>query len=255
VKIIGIHGAAGSGKDSFADWLVANKSYVKLAFADPMKEFVKLLFPAATKDMLWGPSYLRSLYIDTTPAPRMEEVCAYFVEHTVVAEKQKSAVVKLVDWADTIIERKTVSVREILQTLGTEWGRTVDEHLWVRYMFDKRIPEVHDPAWFGWKSEWGWLPAKNNELGSSCGVYGVVIPDLRFMNEMENIRARGRLARLFKIRRARTPLALQGGIAGHVSESGLPDNAFDAVLDAREGVERLPFLFEAVYERFVRRSP
>lgn len=37
---IGVHGYAGSGKDSFADSLVENYGFVKVAFADPLRDIL-----------------------------------------------------------------------------------------------------------------------------------------------------------------------------------------------------------------------
>jgi cytidylate kinase len=44
--LIGICGKAGSGKDTIADHLVVNHGFQKYAFADPLKEIVKVFgFP------------------------------------------------------------------------------------------------------------------------------------------------------------------------------------------------------------------
>lgn len=37
MRIIGITGKAGSGKDTVADWLVRNQGYIKLSWAEPLK--------------------------------------------------------------------------------------------------------------------------------------------------------------------------------------------------------------------------
>lgn len=44
-SIIGLTGFAGSGKDTVADILVAEYGYVKLAFADPLREMLLILNP------------------------------------------------------------------------------------------------------------------------------------------------------------------------------------------------------------------
>ena len=42
--VIGIIGKAGSGKDTFGDYVVKKYSFDKLAFADPLKAGVKAIF-------------------------------------------------------------------------------------------------------------------------------------------------------------------------------------------------------------------
>ena len=53
-KLIGFAGLQGSGKDSCGD-VLANKGYVKCAFASPVKLFSKQLFDLSD-DQLWGDS-------------------------------------------------------------------------------------------------------------------------------------------------------------------------------------------------------
>lgn len=65
---LAISGKANSGKSTVAT-IVADKlfksssfdlSMKTFAFADPMKEIVKIMFPQINKEWLWGPSALRS---------------------------------------------------------------------------------------------------------------------------------------------------------------------------------------------------
>lgn len=59
---IALVGKANSGKNTLANLLGANLSqyYRSIAFADPIKEMVLTMFPAADKECLFGPSNLRS---------------------------------------------------------------------------------------------------------------------------------------------------------------------------------------------------
>ena len=59
--ILGVMGRVGSGKDTFADVLVRDHGFVKIALADEMKRFLHTIgFPA---ESLWGPSEERSKVI------------------------------------------------------------------------------------------------------------------------------------------------------------------------------------------------
>ncbi len=51
--IIGITGKKRSGKDTIADYLFDNYSFIKMAIADPMKEACRHIF-LMSKDQLWG---------------------------------------------------------------------------------------------------------------------------------------------------------------------------------------------------------
>lgn len=94
------------------------------------------------------------------------------------------------------------SPRELLQTLGTEWGREqVVPDLWLR-VAARRIASI--------------------KASPPClHVAGIVVSDIRFENEAEWLRAQG--GALWHI--ARPGIAC--GNAGHVSENGITKANFD----------------------------
>ena len=103
---IGIIGAKGSGKDTFAAPFI-RCGFQRVAFADPMKE---MLFAGLgiSRETLWGPSEAR----------------------------------------ETIPAGFTVSVRHMLQTLGTGWGRDcVDEDVWIRAALAATVGKEPDGLW------------------------------------------------------------------------------------------------------------
>lgn len=97
MRIVGVTGRAGSGKDTIADWFVCERGYTKVALADPMKEFCRTAF-GWSHDQLWGPSARRS-----EPDPR---------------------------W-------NGLTPRRALQQLGTEWGRAMHPDVWIRLCLDR----------------------------------------------------------------------------------------------------------------------
>lgn len=100
-------------------------------------------------------------------------------------------------WSDkeTVIPELRVSVRHILRTLGTEWGRScIHPGLWV----------------YAW--------AKNCHAHSK-----VVVDDVRFLNEAVEVKARG--GQMWLITRPGIEDA-----SGHESEGGLAGFHFDAVI-------------------------
>lgn len=97
--------------------------------------------------------------------------------------------------------------RKALQMLGTEWGRAMHPDVWVRRLI----------------VEW-------SRLGDS-----VVVPDVRFQNELEAIRAAG--GHVVRVT-GHVVSALEGGVPGHVSESGV--EGADATIDNSGSIETLP---------------
>lgn len=92
--ILGISGRAGVGKDTAADYLVANYDFVKISFADVMKRICFDVFDF-TEDQLWGISANRNI---------------------VLSQYQED----------------DLSPRKALQALG-DWGRNLYPNTWIEY--------------------------------------------------------------------------------------------------------------------------
>jgi hypothetical protein len=244
--IIGLLGPAGSGKDLVADWL-AKRGFVKVAFSDPMKRFSQKAF-SLSYEQLWGPSQERNKQfpIDTAwwfNAMGNLQGAAKEIVQDVLQEGDKAVgYLKLLDWFTWL--RKTyptsISAREILQTVGTEWGRTVDPLIWCRYAH--QVSEVLSHGRQLYSQEGGLGSAV---VGAVAGkVYqGVVIPDHRFVNEVEETKKHGYVIRLRRL--AREPKVI--GIENHPSEveqAGIPDSAFNLVLEFPEGIEKVHAMLE-----------
>ncbi len=168
MRIIGIGGRAGSGKDTLAARLVKQHGFVRLAFADPLKEGAAVMF-RLSGDQIHG---------------SLKEVTD---------------------------ERYGKSPRQIMQALGTEFGRNlIHPDLWVRAA-RARIDEFRDfvapPA-------------------------GVVMPDVRFPNEAEAIREWG--GELWRVERPGI-----AAVAAHVSEHALDTCSFDARFVNDRSIEEL----------------
>jgi hypothetical protein len=97
--LIGIYSpAAGSGKSTIADYLVAQHGFTRLGFAEPLKDMIRML--------LENYGY--------NPAD------AYHMTHV-----NKHAPLPEID--------PRIDARHLLRTLGTEWGRTcVHPDIWLR---------------------------------------------------------------------------------------------------------------------------
>lgn len=243
--VLGILGPAGSGKDLVADWL-CEKGFVKIAFADPMKRFVKAAF-GVSSEQLWGPSEERNREFEVDDAwwfNAIGNMPGAFEEilNMVLQDGDRSrGYLALMDWFSKLRQtyREKISARYILQTLGTEWGRSVDDVLWARYAH-KVAGKVGAGA--GYSQENGWTSIGARQYA------GVVIPDHRFINEVELSQGLG--AYVIRLRRlAREEQTV--GIAGHKSETeqkSLQDDVFDLVLEFPEGVEKVHEILEKTLE-------
>lgn len=93
------------------------------------------------------------------------------------------------------------SVRELLQTLGTEWGRgMIRSDVWLR-LLERRLEHLEDQ-----------------------GISIVVVADVRFENEVEYLRGRG--GEIWHVRRPGFE-----GPAEHSSEAGLTADEGDVVIE------------------------
>ena len=163
--LIGVCGAAGSGKDTIASIL----GFDRVAFADPLYEMVAIvtgMTPAEMRDR------------ETKERP--------------------------IDWLGQ-------SPRQLLQTLGTEWGRgMVSETIWVDTAM-RRVQRLLDEG------------------------RDVVITDCRFDNEAAAIKAAGGV--VWQV--VRGSGSIQGLAARHASESGISPVLIDRVLGNWSTIERL----------------
>lgn len=105
-----------------------------------------------------------------------------------------------------------VSYRVMMQTLGTEWGRALNENVWVNLVGKK----------WDWVNEGGWAPG-----APDCGGFkGMVLSDLRFDSEAEWVRDSGGLV-VYIHRHAEQ----QVGVIGHESEKGICPTLVDYLVD------------------------
>ena len=147
--IIGIHGKARAGKDTFADMLIGSSKcktdndFTKLAFADPVYEATSAMFGLDARSV-----------------------------------EDKEAVIP--EWG--------MSLRQMLQTVGTEIGRNmIAQDIWLKNM-SMRMSRVASPH--------------------------IIISDVRFENEAHFIRERGGI--MIFVERPNTQQVRQ-----HVSEAGV----------------------------------
>ena len=118
------------------------------------------------------------------------------------------------------------SARELMQSLGTEWGRN----------------QIHPDVWV-------WLAEQNLELLGQINdtTSGFVISDLRFENEATFVREKGGL--VIHLLRADAP-----NVNPHISESGISIHDNDLVLHNDASIEDMTGQLDEIFTALCARA-
>lgn len=130
VILICLTGAARAGKDSVADRLVERHNFTKISFAAPLKQALR-----ATDPILGFHPYKPGQLV------RLSEALA--------------------NESEDVIKQTFPEYRRLLEKLGTEGIRAIDDEFWVREAFNR---------------------------AGSAGSDRIVFPDARFGNEVDAVR-------------------------------------------------------------------
>lgn len=196
--IIGIAGTAGSGKSTVADHLVAEHGFIAVNLADPIKRFCRDVFDFS-EEQLWGPSEKRN-----EPDKRYLRWMAN-IPHMLTEDAKK-------EFQEGKVPQY-LTPRHALQQLGTEWGRACYENVWVDYALRVANGLLQNRILYSVRNGPGW-----GKGGSNIAVpKGVVIPDVRFKNEVDAITKAG--GKIWRVHRKAAGLA--GAAGQHQSEQEL----------------------------------
>lgn len=269
--IVGISGKAGSGKDTVAKYLVDNHGFIAMSLADEMKRFGKRIF-GFTDNQLWGPSANRNA-ID-------ERYCTHMSWDEAEAKLEKEGLawckflfpngdvqphfLALVEWFSVLRaqygcdwgQKGSLSPRVMLQTIGTEFGRTRNENVWIDATTAIAKLVLNVPMGYVYTRENGLVKLAvidKRPLEEVLHTYpaGVVIADVRFRNEIHGVQAAG--GKVIRVKRDGAVLG-QVGVANHPSESemdNIQDDCFDYVLNSPEGLEYLHLHLNGFFPRIL----
>jgi hypothetical protein len=192
---------------------------VKVSLADPLKRICKEVFDFSD-EQLWGPSEKRN-----ESDPRYQRY-----PH----ESIRESIARDIDEEGFSLKPRGpmfLTPRYALQQLGTEWGRNCYDNVWIDYavrvantLLNGRLDDNPGAgAMYSCRDglKWAVMPKK---------PAGVVIPDVRFKNEVDGLKKAGAVL----IRVKRPGAGLEGAAATHASEAeqdGVTDDAFDVILD------------------------
>jgi len=207
--IIGIHGKAGSGKDTFATYLseMAKTEHgfrgCKIAFADPIKRYAKDAFEFSD-EQLWGTSEKRNS--PDKRYPRQHDFNDSGECFCCGAHRDSDSQCYL-------------TPRYSLQLMGSQWGRKCYDDIWVQKAVNTANHLLENDS--------DYVPQHGTINSSIFTKHDFInISDLRFENEARGLRRAGAL--LVKVKR---PISsLSGASANHDSEWGLPDELFDEII-------------------------
>lgn len=220
-QLILIAGPMNSGKDTTAKILVDEHGYTHTSFATPLKEFVKLFF-SIPGNILYGPSELRNklakeyLLLDAwtlnTWLKHVDKYDSYIrgmfkTKLDLPLDRLKKHIKDFAAKADTL------TVREILQVVGTDWGRAIKDTIWIELAIE-------------------YMNTEDNVKGN------FVISDCRFLNEATLVKSKVKNTKLWWIDSSRRVAQQQSSHSSEPTKSRF-EGFIDGIIDNNGGQELL----------------
>jgi hypothetical protein len=231
LPILGISGYAGSGKDSAAQYLVSRYGARTVAQAEPLKRMVRDLF-LVPEPNLWGPSEARTEELWLYP-PDISEIDRFFDKDPYelgLKPEWKAPFVEVVQrWCGDLWAPRLSTARELLQILGTDWGRRQDLLLWTRWATRECTRVLYQPH-----------------------VNLAVITDIRFRSEIVDLKSRG--GSVIRIDRS----LADGDFRNHESEtamSEIPLHFYDIIIDNNGTIDDLYYRTAFAADTLITKMP
>lgn len=214
-----------------ADILV-REGFVKVSLADPIKRICKDVF-AFTDEQLWGPSEKRN-----APDPRYLRRVAGQLGSIYLGDMNLKGTI-YEEYASLVQgghlpnppRDEYLTPRYALQKLGTEWGRDCYGPVWIDYVV--RVAKEICDGGFVYRPQVGLESEYGHPNAPRFPARGVVIPDVRFKNEVRDLTERGAI--MVRIKRT----GLEAPAFDHPSETEqieIPDGAFHSIIGNTAGL-------------------
>lgn len=243
----------GAGKDAAAARLIEKHGFVRIGIADHLKRICKDVFDFSD-EQLWGPSEERNKPDRRYPRGGKhgpETMKTYLGLKAKREELERlrpdDYEVKHHEALRTEAEYEAMAFltpRYALQQLGTEWGRTCYDSVWIEDAL--RIAQKLLSSADGWRYN------EKTGLDYSVGCNkpaGVVFSDVRFHNEYNAIKKAG--GKLVRVRRFSWEPFRKGVDTMHQSETellGYGDEKFDYIIDNGGDLHHLGMLVDRMYD-------
>jgi len=230
--VIGFLGEKGAGKGTAAE-VCMERGFTSIAFTDPMKRFVRDVFDWNITT-LWGPTELREIPDQRSSASFRRDVTARFcllapqflIEMRIDPRHES----KLVDWFQDAWSQPELIPRYVLQTLGTEFGRRVNEFVWVDYCF-KTIDQIYEQC-LAYHPVLGlYRPAETRPR-----ITQFVIHDVRFRNEVDEIRRFG--GKIIELQRPQPSNAPHSQHVSETEQRTIPRSCIDRVIQNNSSLDK-----------------
>lgn len=230
MNVVSIAGLSSSGKDATADIFVKH-GYVKVSMADPLKRFCKDLWEFSD-NQIFGPSKFRNIPDERYPTKYKYSVVKD-IHGNVIEEVRQEPIEYLVP-------------RMPLQKIGTDIFRMIDPDVWARKAINTAKALLAKDG-----------SARTVQYTQSEGIFhaedhepykGVVIADIRFINELKYVRDVGGIT----IRIKRPDAGLQGDFGKHISElemQNLFDDEFDFIINNNKSLKDLDKAVNIIVEQ------
>lgn len=223
LNVIALMGKSKAGKDTSGGMLIEMGRGYTMAFADKLKAVCGELFGLSHEQLYdeakkEAPTDYACLLCPECKKPEVEVIKLDRVEH---GKCKVCGVIGSIG-----VFRGKWTPRTILQFIGTEGFRRVDDGVWVRYALAQAAQALQAGSGF------------------------VVITDCRFKSELDAVHAAG--GEVWRLRRPETD-GKKAGMQGHSSEDemdSIPDSAFQAIIANDSTLETLRGRLSSEFKRF-----
>ncbi len=253
--IIGLLGKSKSGKDTAAVVLARELGGTCVSFADPIKRFcMKAL--GLTIDQLWGDDKEKPIIKKQLKAiePKLQNLVKYegrvgpwdpvptpFVNALNDACGQRyvdaewKAEQRLLAWWSSVKGEKGLTPRRVMQHFGTEYVRTnLGKDFWIKVAWDIAGKVISGE--FRYLKQVGTIPVGDLRFSKAPPNDAVIVPDVRFRNEIIALKTRGAL--VYRVKRF-DMIARSGKIdinhASEAEQNSIPSFWVDGVFSNYEG--------------------
>lgn len=190
--ILGVSGKKQSGKDSICKIIQALDIYTE-DYGTPI-DFVKECLLTARLDELELFRDITSRWEKHSFAEKMKECAAIILNCSVESFEQENFKNQVIPWITEDVQTLTadgfgefnavpITVRKFLQKFGTEVGRSIDNDLWVKALFQDYV--INQYPEYATTDD-----GRRIAIGMNTIEPNWIIPDVRFWNEAEAIRKR-----------------------------------------------------------------
>lgn len=192
MKLIGFAGRNGSGKDTAAEHLSA--SWNSIAYGDGLKRFIHQLFGTPI-ELLWGTLEVKNTY-GLSMSPEQWD------QWEVSIGRNQEAITSLFeglkcshDPVELLLETfhalraahfggQPVTIRKLMQVIGTDWGRKVNADVWVRLL--KISFAGIESGEFTYGKYVGLIEERSDDIPN-----GYIVTDIKYINELRAVQELG----------------------------------------------------------------